>query len=111
MVQLVRWRLCEALGPVLADGFLTQKSLWGGRQHPWHFIDAFLERTSFRRITALALLKAIREIDVSHKSMHEQLDSHFRSFICVCLNQRMLHEWCLSPLCRRAMIAAVCLQL
>lgn len=89
--DLVRRRLAGALTYALSYGFNASKGFFGGAHHLWHFFEAYLERTSFRQLLALGLVRAVRAVNAAFPA--EDCDGKVRAFLCAALNSGLLHEY------------------
>ncbi|CAF1532360.1 unnamed protein product [Adineta ricciae] len=119
--DLVRGKLATCLKAIFEHGLRKTPTVLGGVCHPWLFIeeaalhainkdfDSVYARLILcktyrldedgRILTPEELLcRCIRSINYTHNLAHAQLDVKLRSFICIGLNEQVLHLW-LETLC------------
>lgn len=119
--DLVRGKLGICLKAIFEHGLRRTPTVLGGICHPWLFIEeaalhainkdfdsvyarlilckTFRLDEDGRILTPEELLcRCIRSINYTHNLAHAQMDVKFRSFICVGLNEQVLHLW-LETLC------------
>ncbi|CAF0727004.1 unnamed protein product [Adineta ricciae] len=119
--DLVRGKLATCIKSIFEHGLRKTPLILGGVCHPWLFIeeaalhainkdfDSVYARLILcktyrldedgRILTPEELLcRCIRSINYTHNLAHAQMDVKLRSFICVGLNEQVLHLW-LETLC------------
>jgi len=119
--DLVRGKLATCIKAIFEHGLRKTPTVLGGVCHPWLFIeeaalhainkdfDSVYARLILcktyrldedgRILTPEELLcRCIRSINYTHNLAHAQMDVKLRSFICVGLNEQVLHLW-LETLC------------
>ncbi|CAF3678583.1 unnamed protein product [Rotaria sp. Silwood1] len=119
--DLVRGKLATCIKAIFEHGLRKTPTVLGGICHPWLFVeeaalhainkdfDSVYARLILcktyrldedgRILTPEELLcRCIRSINYTHNLAHAQMDVKLRSFICVGLNEQVLHLW-LETLC------------
>ncbi|CAF1309958.1 unnamed protein product [Adineta steineri] len=119
--DLVRGKLATCIKAIFEHGLRKTPTVLGGICHPWLFVeeaalhainkdfDSVYARLILcktyrldedgRILTPEELLcRCIRSINYTHNLAHTQMDVKLRSFICVGLNEQVLHLW-LETLC------------
>ncbi|KHJ42638.1 TBC domain protein [Trichuris suis] len=115
MENVVRNRFCSALKSIFEYG-IKKSSLLGRRVHPWLFIESVASEENCKDICPVKnrlmlcqtfqldedgrvltpeelLYKAWHYINVTHDLCRASMDVKFRSFICLGLNEQVLHLW------------------
>ncbi|CAF0775821.1 unnamed protein product [Didymodactylos carnosus] len=119
--DLVRGKLATNIKLLFEHGLRKSATVLGGICHPWLFIEEAVMYTinkDFDSVYARLILcktyrldedgriltpeellcRCIRSINYTHNLAHAQMDVKFRSFICLGLNEQVLHLW-LETLC------------
>lgn len=120
ITDIVRGVFCPALKAVFEHG-LKRSSLLGGPGHPWLFVEEAATKEvekDFESVYSRLVLcktfrldedgkvltpeeilyRAVHAVNLTHDSVHAQMDVKFRSLICCGLNEQVLHLW-LETLC------------
>ncbi|ESN99630.1 hypothetical protein HELRODRAFT_113708 [Helobdella robusta] len=120
ITDIVRGVLCPALKAVFEHG-LRKPSILGRPCHPWLFIDEATTKEvekDFESVYSRLVLcktfrldedgkvltpeeilyRAVHSVNMTHDSVHAQMDVKFRSLMCCGLNEQVLHLW-LETLC------------
>ncbi|CAF0860963.1 unnamed protein product [Didymodactylos carnosus] len=119
--DLVRGKLATNIKQLFEHGLRKSSAVLGGICHPWLFIEEaalYTINKDFDSVYARLILcktyrldedgriltpeellcRSIRSINYTHNLAHAQMDVKFRSFICLGLNEQVLHLW-LETLC------------
>ncbi|KAG1703654.1 Small G protein signaling modulator 3 [Nymphon striatum] len=114
ITDLVRGTFCPAFKAVLEHGM--KKSNIGSVCHPWLFVEEAAAREVEKDFNSVysrlvlcktyrldedgkvltpeeVLYRSVQAVNLSHNSVHAQMDVKLRSLICMGLNEQVLHLW------------------